>query len=74
MQRGDGLVTAARKTMDAFVRAAAPVAGLTIAPERLGAVAASLEMAAAMAELVGSFPLDEVRDEPAPVFRPGEGR
>ncbi len=59
--------------LEAFMDAAAPLAGLTIDPANRSAVAGSLDMAAGMARLVLSFPLDDVRDEPAAVFRAGEG-
>ena len=56
-------------TIAGMVAAAAPLLGLTIAPEWQAAVAQNLKTVAAAAALVLDFPLDEAL-EPAPVFRP----
>lgn len=66
-------MTPTRAQLEAYMDAAQPLAGLVIDPAHRSAVVASLEMAAGMAQLVLSFPLQEVRDAPASVFRPGEG-
>ncbi len=63
-----------RTELETYVDAAQRLAGLAIDPAHRSAVVASLEMAAGMAHLVLSFPLDKPCDEPANVFRPGEGR
>ena len=51
------------------MEAMAPLLGLTIAHEYRAGLVANLEVAARLAELVMSFPLDD-HDEPAAVFTP----
>jgi hypothetical protein len=55
----------------AYVRVMQPVTGIGVAEDWAPAVARNLAMAAAAAALFADLPLDDVRDEAAPVFQPG---
>ena len=57
---------------EAWVAAAAPAIGLNLAPEWREQVVLHTGLVAAAAAQFADFPLDIVRDEPAPVFRPGQ--
>lgn len=55
---------------EAWVGAAAPALGLTIAPEWQDAVVLHTRLLAGAAAQFIDFPLDIAHDEAAPVFRP----
>ena len=55
---------------EAWVAAAAPAVGLTIAPAWREQVVLHTKLLAAAAAQFTDFPLDIVHDEAAPVFRP----
>ena len=54
----------------AWVSVAAPPLGLAIAPEWRDGVVLHTHLTALAAAQIADFPLDVVRDEAAPVFRP----
>ena len=56
---------------EAWVDAVAPAMGFAIRDEYRAGIVMHLGLTAKAAALVLEWPLDEVHDEPAPVFRPG---
>jgi hypothetical protein len=62
-------VSAETDRIAAMVDVLAPALGLVMEPDMRPQVVTHLEIAARMAALLESFPLDE-REEPAPVYLP----
>ena len=56
----------------AHIEAMAELLGLPVDQASRVRIANAFAIAAKFAALVTEFPLDEVSDEPAPVFRPGQ--
>ena len=53
-----------------YVRRGCALLGIELTPEQVPGVIANLQRTAQIAAAVNDFPLDQVNDEPGPVWRP----